>query len=92
MVRNSITRVDACTHILRSLAVLTLCHEIGSQFFICTSKTPHLDGRHVVFGVVEDGWDVVKKIESYGSRSGTPSKKIVITKAGVLEAEEKEKA
>jgi len=57
----------------------------GSQFFICTSKTPHLDGRHVVFGVVEDGWDVVKKIESYGSRSGTPSKKIVITKAGILE-------
>jgi cyclophilin family peptidyl-prolyl cis-trans isomerase len=56
----------------------------GSQFFICTSKTPHLDGRHVVFGCVLDGWNVVKQIESMGSRSGTPQKKIVITKAGVL--------
>lgn len=60
----------------------------GSQFFICTTKTPHLDGRHVVFGVVEDGWGVVKKIESYGSRSGTPSAKVVIRKAGILTEEE----
>jgi len=56
----------------------------GSQFFICTTKTPHLDGRHVVFGTVLEGYDVVKKIESCGSRSGKPSAKIVIKKAGVL--------
>jgi len=60
----------------------------GSQFFICTTKTPHLDGRHVVFGVVEKGYDVVRRIEAHGSRSGTPSAKIVIKKAGVLEEEE----
>jgi len=59
----------------------------GSQFFICTTRTPHLDGRHVVFGTVLEGYDVVKEIESYGSRSGKPSGKIMIKKAGVLKEE-----
>ena len=56
----------------------------GSQFFICTTKTPHLDGRHVVFGTVIEGFDVVNRIESYGSRSGTPSGKIKISRSGIL--------
>jgi len=60
----------------------------GSQFFICTTKTPHLDGRHTVFGVVEKGWNVVKEMESYGSRSGRPSAKIIISECGVLEDDE----
>ena len=59
----------------------------GSQFFICTTKTPHLDGRHVVFGTVIEGFDVVKRIESYGRRSGTPSGKIKISKSGILKVE-----
>ena len=68
----------------------------GSQFFICTTKTPHLDHKHVVFGVVEKGWNIVKEIESYGSRSGNPSARIIISDCGVLEdaeqiVDEKEK-
>ena len=60
----------------------------SSQFFICTKKTSWLDGRHVVFGTVVDGFDVVKKIESYGSGSGQPSAKVVIRKAGVVEGDD----
>jgi len=59
----------------------------GSQFFICTERTSHLDGKHVVFGVVESGWDVVKEIERMGSRSGNPSAKVVISDCGVLGSE-----
>merc|ERR1712018_146423 len=54
----------------------------GSQFFLCTVKTSWLDGKHVVFGSVVDGMDVVKKIEGYGSGSGATSKKIVIADCG----------
>jgi peptidylprolyl isomerase len=56
----------------------------GSQFFICTQKTSWLDGKHVVFGVVEEGFDLVKRIESYGSSSGRPAARITIKNAGIL--------
>merc|ERR1712137_47162 len=58
----------------------------GSQFFICTVKTPWLDGRHVVFGRVVKGMDVLDAIEAVGSPSGTPSKKVTISDSGELDA------
>ena len=56
----------------------------GSQFFITTIPTPWLDGKHVVFGEVTEGSDIVKKIESLGSRSGQTASKITITECGQL--------
>jgi cyclophilin family peptidyl-prolyl cis-trans isomerase len=56
----------------------------GSQFFLTTVKTPWLDGKHVVFGKVTEGMDVVEAIEALGSSSGQTRQKIVIADCGEL--------
>merc|ERR1712242_119913 len=56
----------------------------GSQFFLCTVKTGWLDGKHVVFGKVSAGMDVVKAIEAVGSQSGKTGKDVVIKDCGQL--------
>ena len=61
----------------------------GSQFFITTEKTPWLDGKHVVFGNVVNGMELVRKIESVGSSSGQPQSEVAIDDCGVLETKEK---
>ena len=57
-----------------------------SQFFLCTKQKPltSLDGKHVVFGSVVGGMDVVKAIEAVGSNSGKTSKPVVIATSGQL--------
>jgi cyclophilin family peptidyl-prolyl cis-trans isomerase len=57
----------------------------GSQFFITTVPTPHLDGKHVVFGKVVEGEQLVQQIEACGSRPmGTCSKTVTISNCGQL--------
>jgi len=56
----------------------------GSQFFITTVPCEWLDGRHVVFGEVVNGLDVVKEVEKQGTQSGQPKSDVVITDAGVV--------
>ncbi|GIK01192.1 heme binding [Aspergillus viridinutans] len=56
----------------------------GSQFFITTVVTGWLNGAHVVFGEVAEGMDLVKMIESFGTSSGTPKKKVTIADCGQL--------
>ncbi|XP_072987928.1 peptidyl-prolyl cis-trans isomerase-like [Typha latifolia] len=56
----------------------------GSQFFICTAKTSWLDGKHVVFGKVVEGMEVVQAIEKFGSQSGRTLKQIVVADCGQL--------
>jgi peptidyl-prolyl isomerase F (cyclophilin D) len=56
----------------------------GSQFFICTAKTTWLDGKHVVFGSVVEGLDIVKKMEAVGSQSGKTSQPVSIKNSGQL--------
>ncbi|GLT30704.1 hypothetical protein SLA2020_054950 [Shorea laevis] len=56
----------------------------GSQFFICTARTEWLDGKHVVFGQIVEGMDVIKAVEKVGSSSGRTSKSVVIADCGQL--------
>ncbi|KAJ8632912.1 hypothetical protein MRB53_026248 [Persea americana] len=55
-----------------------------SQFFVCTAKMQWLDGKHVVFGQVVEGMEVVCAIEEVGSSSGRTSKTVTVVDCGQL--------
>ncbi|KAK4195008.1 cyclophilin-like domain-containing protein [Triangularia verruculosa] len=60
----------------------------GSQFFITTVPTPHLDGKHVVFGEVLSGKSVVRQLENLTTQSDKPSKDAIIADCGELSGSE----
>lgn len=60
----------------------------GSQFFITTVSTPHLDGKHVVFGRVRSNRGLVRKIEAIPTKDDRPIEEVVIADAGVLTPEQ----
>merc|ERR1712007_17295 len=56
----------------------------GSQFFLTTAVTSWLDGKHVVFGEIAEGMDVVRAVEKVGSQSGTTRQKVIVANCGQL--------
>ena len=59
-------------------------HTNASQFFICLDKTEWLNGKHVVFGRIVEGMEVVRKMEKCGTESGKTSREVVIYDCGEL--------
>jgi hypothetical protein len=86
VMKKLLTSVTISTHVTNHDLIEQGPNTNGSQFFITTQATPWLDGRHVVFGKVEEGMDVVRFIEeTCGSPSGTPKRIVRIERCGLLQ-------
>ena len=80
------TRESAALDPPHSTPGLSLSYDYsnGSQFFITTVPTPHLNGKHTVFGEGVSGQEFVKAIEAVGDSSGKPSSKVIVAKCGTV--------
>lgn len=85
------------THVSRSRAFYTTRPYTRSFIFACMlpacnltrasapqAPAPHLDGKHVVFGKLTSGMDLLKRIERIGTQSGRPMERVVIADSGEL--------
>merc|ERR1712232_1481766 len=59
----------------------------GSQFFLTFNAMPRLDGKCVVFGKLEEGWDVLRQIEACGRKDGSPTKRVNIARCDEIKNE-----
>jgi len=57
----------------------------GSQIFVTTAPTDHLNDKHVVFGKVSKGMDVIREVEGLGTSSGSPKSLVYVAKSGIME-------
>ncbi|KAJ9079236.1 peptidylprolyl isomerase protein [Entomophthora muscae] len=77
---------DACPFYLNTQGLLSMANSginsNGSQFFILFDKANWLDGKHVVFGELEEGDDTLTKIEQQGTRGGMTKMKIKVVDCG----------
>ncbi|CAI7595890.1 unnamed protein product [Penicillium pancosmium] len=64
----------------------------GSQFFVTTVPTPHLDGKHVVFGEVINGKSIIRKIENMATQSDKPKVDVTVVNCGQFSGEDYENA
>ena len=78
------TQIDDENHRVSIIEKRGVDGTITRRFFLCTVKTDWLDGKHVVFGSVTKGMEVVKAIEAVGSQSGKTAKPVVIADCGQL--------
>lgn len=60
----------------------------GSQFFVTTVPTPHLDGKHVVFGEVLTGKSIIRKVENLPTQADKPQPDVTISDCGELSSNE----
>lgn len=60
----------------------------GSQFFVTTVPTPHLDGKHVVFGEVLTGKSIIRKVENLKTQSDAPQPAVTVTDCGEISGDE----